>query len=271
MTDVSRTYRKNLVTYIDVLGFGDLIQLSRNDSLTVTKIAELLEQIKALSSLGQSRSAAERDKVRSFKFSDLLVRATEITTDLTKLVEMELFYLMTLQFSFVEGGVLIRGGICAGDLFVAEDNAVVFGPALVKSYKLESEYAVYPRILIDRDLHAQLVPNADRLGWAEFVSRGEDGAYFLDYLFARSLYPSPAAVLGATPEPQLVLEAHKNMILDVVKKIQENKEKRERVKQKYMWLALYHNRTIDRLRNRFGSPLSDEIDDFKIQDNFLIF
>ena len=48
-------------------------------------------------------------------------------------------------------GVLIRGGMCIGEMLVA-DEGIVFGPGLVKAYDLESKYAVHPRIVIDRDL-----------------------------------------------------------------------------------------------------------------------
>jgi hypothetical protein len=279
MTNVTGgKYKKNLVTYIDILGFAGQIEKSRNDEPTVRKIASLLEEIKTQASLGPvGTSTSEKLAFRTFKFSDLLVRATELgeSFEIAHLVDLELLSLSMLQFSFAKKDVLIRGGVCVGDLFVSQDSTIVFGPALVKAYRLESEYAVYPRIVIDRDLHAKLdPPKQKKMSWPEFVARGEDGAYFLDYLFGQSLYTSPAAILGAHPTPQPGLEAHMGMILRGVKQIQENPDTSERVKQKFMWLALYHNRTITRLQERFEPVLQtlyDEISKFRIPDHFLNF
>jgi hypothetical protein len=104
------------VLHIDVLGFADLIEQSRSDASTIAKIADLLEEIKAISILGASPSSPpEKTIFHSFKFSDMLVSSTEITTDVFELVDWGPFYLATLQISFAEGGVLIRGGICVGD------------------------------------------------------------------------------------------------------------------------------------------------------------
>jgi hypothetical protein len=90
----------------------------------------------------------------SFNFSDLTVRSTRIPDDanIGDFVDWELFYLAANQLALATNGVLVRGGICIGDLFVRAGKTMLFGPALVKAYKLESEYAVYPRIIIDRDL-----------------------------------------------------------------------------------------------------------------------
>lgn len=88
----------------------------------------------------------------------------------------EIGYLADTQFNLaVTEDVLIRGGVCFGKIVASGD--VTFGPGLVKSYLLESEFAVYPRIVVDRDLAFSLLEEepdglASRLLW-----RGDDGAY----------------------------------------------------------------------------------------------
>ncbi len=41
----------------------------------------------------------------------------------------------------------MRGGVTIGD--ICFEGSMVFGPAMVKGYGLESEFAVYPRIVVD--------------------------------------------------------------------------------------------------------------------------
>ena len=47
-------------------------------------------------------------------------------------------------------GILIRGAIVVGNMHI--DENIVLGDALIKAYKLESEVAIYPRIIVDREL-----------------------------------------------------------------------------------------------------------------------
>ncbi len=46
--------------------------------------------------------------------------------------------------------VLIRGAIVRGELHL--DDQIVLGPALIKAYELESEIAIYPRILVEKSI-----------------------------------------------------------------------------------------------------------------------
>ena len=152
------TYHKALVSYIDLLGFAELINDSLTDPLEVAKIAGLLTTMKEeLSAGGRIHRDAKERVVKifaSFNFSDLIVRSTRIPdeAEVSSIVDWELFYLGGKQLDLAMDGVLVRGGMSLGDLFASKENSIVFGPALVDAYKLESQSAVYPRILIDRRL-----------------------------------------------------------------------------------------------------------------------
>jgi hypothetical protein len=41
-------------------------------------------------------------------------------------------------------GVLIRGSIVIGDIYYEKGKNILFGPALIKAYELESKHSVYP-------------------------------------------------------------------------------------------------------------------------------
>ena len=146
----------------------------------------------------------------SHDFSDLVVRCTEIPAGASvgDYIDSELFHLGYKQVFLVIEGVLIRGGMFIGEMLVA-DEGIVFGPGLVKAYDLESKYAVYLRIVIDRDL----INDAEQQGYIgplrDWVRRGEDGAYYLDYLFGSSVM---GFVVPDSPSPQDLLHRHRRTI-----------------------------------------------------------
>lgn len=50
---------------------------------------------------------------------------------------------------FIKERILFRGGISYGDAYVDPSKSMFFGDAVNKAYKMESEIAIHPRIVID--------------------------------------------------------------------------------------------------------------------------
>lgn len=63
--------------------------------------------------------------------------------------------------------------------FMLDD--IVFGPALVRSYELESKKAIYPRIIIDKELIELASGDADAF-WTQSIAEADDGTHFIHYL-----------------------------------------------------------------------------------------
>ncbi|WP_445682396.1 hypothetical protein [Radicibacter daui] len=59
--------------------------------------------------------------------------------------------------SFLEQGLLIRGGVSYGEHF--HNQTITYSPALTKSYMLESTLADFPRIMVDNNIH-EMFPDA---------------------------------------------------------------------------------------------------------------
>jgi hypothetical protein len=258
-----------MVTFIDILGFGHLIQGTRKDSDKVADVASLLVKLKKQTEAGgrihRENGGTPQQIFHSFNFSDLTVRCTEIPSgaNLSDFLNWELLYIGELQLGFLLEGILLRGGICLGETFIDEGNKIIFGPGLVKAYKLESEYAVYPRIVIDRDYLAAI----DNLGgkyWPDYVRQGDDGAYFVDYLFG-SLADSAGQLASS------MLAGHRDAIRAAID--DGIRDKDARLRQKYMWLALYHNSTVERLSKRFfkSSVGPDKFEQYRIPKSVLNF
>src|SRR5439155_8129709 len=117
------------------------------------------------------------------------------------------------------------------------------GPALVKAYHHAEQMAVFPRIVIDPkiiDLEKSdsMIPILNT-----FIIRGDDGAYFIDYLFAA--YSNWQILIF--DDKWETLRIHKTRVEE---KLRELPSKGERAKHKALWLALYHNSVLKRLGQR---------------------
>jgi hypothetical protein len=85
---------------------------------------------------------------------------------------------ITFQRSLLVDGILCRGGLSYGKHY--EEANFIFSEALIKAYRIESERANYPRIVIDDDLMDLLAPTGNISETP--IIREADGASFLDYL-----------------------------------------------------------------------------------------
>ena len=81
--------------------------------------------------------------------------------------------------------MLIRGSITIGDLI--HDEHILMGPTMIEAYKMESEVALYPRIIVsdmakqvwDKCTHILQVDNAPD---NQFVLKDTDSQWYIDCL-----------------------------------------------------------------------------------------
>lgn len=230
-------YEQSLVTYLDILGFKNLIDQSAKDPEKVTRIIEILFELERQSTLGSPSTTTQN-------FSDLIIRAVRLGPDvnLLRVIDTECLVLAGIQCKLlIDNEVLIRGGICSERFYM--EQGFVFGPALVKSYHLAEQVAVYPRIIIDRNLIAQQDQDDVMQLHGTFVTRGDDGAYFLDYLMIG--YAFQVNLFPKYENKEMLLAKHKHRVEEKLLELKGG----ERVRQKALWLALYHNAVIRRLIN----------------------
>jgi hypothetical protein len=112
-------------------------------------------------------------------------------------------------------GFPLRGAVTVGPLMFTDQ--FLFGPALVDAVNLEKE-AVFPRILLSQTLLRYVKPESPS---ARLVVRDSDGKSFLHYLGG----------LGLQLAPHLYFV--QRGLLENIGKVRE--------RQKYEWLAQYHN------------------------------
>ncbi len=86
-------------------------------------------------------------------------------------------------------GIMIRGGVTIGDLY--HRNNIVYGPAMIEAYRLESKCAIYPRIIMSEDMLVigimKTLPEQNTLeeeiDYVDcLIRKACDGYYYLDFL-----------------------------------------------------------------------------------------
>lgn len=108
-------------------------------------------------------------------------------------------------------GYLMRGAIVEGDFF--HNDIIVYGKALVEAVNLEEKKAIYPRILVQKELSKSL---------QHYLLQDRDGLYILN-IFQLSEYFD-----------------HLSFKLELLKILEQYKDK-DNIKAKIMWMIKYFN------------------------------
>lgn len=246
-----------MVTFIDILGYRDLLN-TRTAHEIVTIVNALRRFTAGDSDEGEPPRRMDEHRLYSQAFSesvsDAVVRVRTVDTQSSDgAFVLELIDLMHAMIECVNRGILIRGGMTIGPVHIGLDGkGPIFGNGMVRAFKIESEEAVYPRIMID-DAALEVYLSDESLwndgdfdayeaGMAlEFIAVAEDGSHFVDYLRAAGPGEFDAGIAGRFE----FLERHRQLIVDNLA-IDDQKARR-----KLVWLANYHNRFIVELRTRY--------------------
>ncbi len=171
----------------------------------------------------------ESSRYRSAFFSDTLVLAAPIVRETDDATEVRALvrHARWLQNDLVAEGFFVRGGLSLGSLHFSDQ--VVFGPALVEAYDLESRAAVHPRIVLSL---AAAESQRGKAG-SSMLLCDDDGQTFVDYL---------GAVVDEPDGRPSLLRGHRDTVVDRLHGTRRHKRRWE----KYRWLAEYHNAVIRR-------------------------
>lgn len=148
-------YEERVVMFIDILGFGSLIDSTGVDG---TAGQENLEKIigcfnRALSDI-YDLSNPEYIQFSHFSDSFVISHWTYDPDDIDSMFHCYLTVLMIAKSiinAFLEQDILVRGGITQGRIFHKE-GYLLLGPAMNEAYYLESKRARYPRIILSEKI-----------------------------------------------------------------------------------------------------------------------
>lgn len=255
MTNYSEQgYERCIVTFIDILGFRNLLKTKQADELA--SVVNALRRFTAGDGDHEDPPSG-MDEVRlhsqaySESVSDAVVRVRTVNTQYSDgAFVYELTDLLHAVIECLNRGILVRGGMTIGHAYVGlRGKGPIFGPAMVRAFEIEQNEAVYPRVMIDEAILAAYTE--DRSLWQNseiygdearlsrsFIGVSDDGSYFLDYLSAAGPGEFDLGVKGQLS----FLGRHRTLIVEGL----QNDE--SKIRRKFVWLASYHNRFITKLR-----------------------
>lgn len=181
-------YETRYVAFIDILGFRDIITRSRRpDSDLPARIYNALDiPVDSLEQgIQHATHQSERPDLRVHSFSDCVVISS--ANNQSGLASI-LFACWRLASNWLEQGFLCRGGIANGLVTHRVDgdsakSTLVFGPAFVEAYHLESKVADYARIVLSREVRSEfcsLRKKHDFQRLSPLIKQCDDGPHCLD-------------------------------------------------------------------------------------------
>lgn len=229
--------RASVCGFLDVLGFSNLStsSTSRQDAQRVlARVSHAIADSRAfVRNAYGNEPAADPDRWALKFFSDNLVfgfPVGEAPGDSANAIGLALRCVQGYQLRMALNGFFVRGAIALGDICLTDE--IVFGPALVECYRLESKTSVVPRVVINEALReairgSLLTDESSGAHTFDWVCRDVDGWWFVNYLDAAK----KAAGIDWT-----LIESHKAAVLFSL-----SETTRHDMLPKYGWTRRYHN------------------------------
>lgn len=176
-------FKNTITVFIDILGFRAKVnQASKNSS----DLKKLYADLKYMQDFFSDGFIPLKKRWKITHFSDSVV----ISFDYQQESEFFTFLdqMMHFLFNLVRRGILCRGGIYEGQLL--HTNKIIFGPGLVNAYELESKVAIYPRVVLSRDILDKVIQfpidhntsEEEEIDYQGYITIDSDGLYFVDYI-----------------------------------------------------------------------------------------
>lgn len=252
-------YGHRAVAFLDVLGFGSYLDCFEREAILHNREFGVYVSQSANDFIGVFKRAVELLDPKRYDwylFSDNIC----ITTNSDEIDDLRdlLAVISSLYYHFVKRGYFLRGGIDYG-LFIDEES-IAIGVPLRNAYNIESEVAVYPRI-VTSDRFVDKFKNCVYEGEDVFVNEYDqylfNGACEIIYLNVFLEVFKSDSVKGR----RLFFKEYSKAISKAMKGSLE----KEAVFIKYKWLAEQYNDFIDVFVGELAyldSELEPETDDF---------
>lgn len=234
-------YTEKVVAFVDILGFRTHVEESIVDSNKAYNLHEALKSI--------LNWQVENESNETFGLKDIGREITVFSDSIVISYPLDykggLFHILLdlahLQIQLMSYSILLRGGISIGKVY--HDGRIVYGPAMIDAYELESKKAIYPRIIITeeslgRGIIRTLPPQNSLEEECKFigglVKKDIDGYYFLDILRQDS------ELSDSGGEYYLWLLEVRKLIIEQL----EINKGNPRILDKYNWLVKYFNEVV---------------------------
>ena len=139
---------KYCIAYLDILGSKNLIDNDKNN--------EFLNYLNMLCGDALLEVSSNKDIfIKIFSDNILLAVSTECEIQTRKeRIEALINRVGNIQNEILRYGYLVRGAIVEGDFF--HNDVIVYGKALIKAVTDEEQTAIYPRVIVQKEIFESL-------------------------------------------------------------------------------------------------------------------
>lgn len=191
--NMEKSCTDSIVVFLDILGFKNKIISAKTDE-DFKQIFNILTYVQAWNtSDGENFFIESKDfcvesyvnwtmipfekiqeELQITYFSDSLVISLPYTdSDLNTNLFLIIKSLAYLISKLASANFFVRGGVSIGKMF--HKSNMFFGPAFLESYKLESEIAVYPRVILSNEV-------SNFVNKMPYIKVAEDGVSYIDWI-----------------------------------------------------------------------------------------
>jgi hypothetical protein len=234
-------YEDKLFAFLDILGFSNAIDKTiKNDKEIKSETRKIIDFINKMQSDFNHEAFNHDDSKNNRRvinmFSDTIIISHPVNDSG---IHSFILNIIHLHLSAILSGFLLRGAIVLEKIYHTETD--VFGPAIIKAYKLQEKIAIYPRTILDNDIiigmSYQLANKKMQDTWGnKLIKKDFDGFYFVDYFYAIKHLDDNVELV--TEEEIILKIAEKIMIItelgNIINKLEHTKD--ISIKAKYLWL-----------------------------------
>ena len=165
-----KSYDDKLVAWFDILGMREKMHAS-DDADEILSIMGTLQKFVE----NACESLTAQNKVDYLQISDgfIIIADLDCIDDICKI-------LCTVQWQvLVYLRMLLRGALTAGKVSISDDSRLIVGPAFIDAFVLESENAIFPRILFANEIFKYIEQNNIEF---KYIKEDSDKFLYLDFI-----------------------------------------------------------------------------------------
>ncbi|HHE4876659.1 hypothetical protein [Morganella morganii] len=161
------------VAFIDILGFKNIVEKERLSGYEGEQLNKLFD------------CHVECEKI--FKEHGLDIVQFSDSIVISKAYDKESFHEFVFSVSEYQKLLLRKGFLCRGGIAVNKHyslSSFLFSPALIDAYKVESEKAIYPRVVVSEDVINLVFPEKE---YPKNLCKEYDGLFFINFLYKENI------------------------------------------------------------------------------------
>lgn len=166
------------IAYFDILGYKSFFTDENDHHIFLQDLLSVLHEVK--NQLKQMKNYIENVQYRAFSdnFIFYFEEDKQDEFDDFNALSTLAFLMSSIQKKILEQyDILVRGAITKGEFYA--NDSIVFGKGLIRAVEIEADKAIYPRIVIDKNIF-HLNP-AHYLMWNNIIKKDDDGENYVDY------------------------------------------------------------------------------------------